>query len=73
MVFQVARKIHGLIAISFSNSVDSILYKWNPFKLEQKDELDQLEVQLEKLKSLLDRGIISEEEYETMRKNKLGL
>ncbi len=44
-----------------------------PFSFEKKDELDHMEVQLEKLKSMLDRGLISEEEYQAIRKKKLGI
>ena len=37
------------------------------------DDLSKVEEQLVKLKSMLNRGIISAEEYEELRKKTLGL
>ena len=40
---------------------------------EAKDEMDSLPQRLEKLKGMLDQGVIAHDEYEAMRKKALGL
>ncbi len=41
--------------------------------IESKDELDIMEIRLKKLKSMFDRGLISEDEYQSIRKKAMNL
>ncbi len=53
---------------NFSKLVQSI-----PNKPKANNEMDELEVRLERLKNMFDKGLISEEEYKAMRKKILEL
>jgi len=63
------------ILIGFIPLVNLVLLFWylQPSNLYKKNKVSKEEIRLEELKSMLDRNVISEEEYKSMRKKTLGL
>ena len=49
------------------------LFQKNSKKPESLDELDEIKVRLKKIQSLLDQEMISQDEYESLRRKALGL